>query len=162
MDSLQYTIYFHIKIMHFGVYSDSSLSLQLSYPLSNDNAFVELGAEGAGGGLLDNDSVFWLFCTEFTFAAPEVTDVEEGVIEEGLIGEGSIGEAVVEVTVFEVTVFEAPTFAVLRLPVVTTEVDDVAGVAVAGVFRLTKLAKDDFWFNPILLAAGFLNDPIEN
>lgn len=152
MDSLQYTIYFHIKIMHFGVYSDSSLSLQLSYPLSNDNAFVELGAEGAGGGLLDNDSVFWLFCTEFTFAAPEVTDVEEGVIEEGLIEEG----------VVEVTVFEAPTFAVLRLPVVTTEVDDVAGVAVAGVFRLTKLAKDDFWFNPILLAAGFLNDPIEN
>lgn len=152
MDSLQYTIYFHIKIMHFGVYSDSSLSLQLSYPLSNDNAFVEPGAEGAGGGLLDNDSVFWLFCTEFTFAAPEVTDVEEGVIEEGLIEEA----------VVEVTVFEAPTVAVLRLPVVTTEVDDVAGVAVAGVFRLTKLTKDDFWFNPILLATGFLNDPIEN
>lgn len=143
--------------MHFGVYSDSSLSLQLSYPLSNDNAFVELGADGAGGGLLDNDSVFWLFCTEFTFAAPEITDVEEGVIEEGLIE-----EAVVEVTVFEVTVFEAPTVVVVRLPAVTTEVDDVAGVAVAGVFRLTKLANDDFWFNPILLAAGFLNDPIEN
>lgn len=113
---------------------------------------MELGAEGAGGGLLDNDSVFGLFCTEFTFAAPEVTDVEEGVIEEGLIEEA----------VVEVTLFEAPTVAVVRLPVVTTEVDDVASVAVAGVFRLTKLTKDDFWFNPILLAAGFLNDPIEN